>query len=200
MSFILTTDFKGDKYISQNVFTLEDLQYFIDLTQEKILKDLLGEDLYGKLLSDCTNNIPATTKYINLLNGKTYTETNESGQTVNVYYKGLKEMLRYFTFYYFMKEQPYKSTISGIMESNQENSTKISNMQLNRIIIQAYNKGIKLYGKKHSEINTETVSSKIYSTKYVQEIIKGNAFNFLYKHLTDYPTWTFTEKQYIFLI
>jgi len=200
MSFIVPTDFKGDKYISQNVFTLEDLQYYIDTVQEKILKELLGEDLYLKLLADCTDNVPATQKYIDLLDGKTYTETNAEGTTVNVQYKGLKEMLRYFTFYYFIKEQPFRATISGVMAGENENGKAISAMQLNRIVVQAYNKGVDLYGKKLSVYETETVSAKIYSAKYNAEIIRGNAYNFLYKYKTTYPTWSFIEKSYIFLI
>ena len=52
MAITQTTDFVGEVNISQKRFSDGDLNNFIQLTEEKILKELLGDDLYLKFEAD----------------------------------------------------------------------------------------------------------------------------------------------------
>ena len=98
MSFITITDFVGEFNISQNKYATTDYNAIITATEEAVLKDLLGEDLYLKLIADLNGSyVPQTAKYLELVNGKTYSVINGDGVTVNVNYQGIKKMLKYFT-------------------------------------------------------------------------------------------------------
>jgi len=195
-NFVLLTDFVGEIAISQSKYGNDKLNSIITTTEAKILTDLLGDDLYLKLKADLVNNIPQTTKYLNLVNGVTYSVKNIDNIDVNVDYKGIKQMLRYFIYAELIRLQETDNTEVGEVEAKQQNSTRARKTQLNTLISNAYNNGVKLYGK---DIEDFTVSIKMHNNEYFYNLVKNNCFNFLYKHITDYPTWQFTPKDYMFL-
>lgn len=195
-NFVLLTDFVGEISISQSRYGNDKLNSIITTVEAKILTDLLGDDLYLKLKADLVNNIPQTTKYLNLVNGVTYSVKNIDNIDVNVDYKGIKQMLRYFIYAELIRLQETDNTEVGEVEAKQQNSTRAKKAQLNTLISNAYNNGVKLYGK---DIEDFTVSIKMHNNEYFYNLVKNNCFNFLYKNITDYPTWQFTPKDYMFL-
>jgi hypothetical protein len=204
--FLALSDFTGDCNISQSRFGKTDSDLLIAGTEERILKELLGYDLYLKLIADLNGSyVPQTQKYVRLVNGYTYTVVNADGVTVNVAYKGIKPMLKYFTYYDILLSKDNQASDVGQVEPVQENSQRMSKNQLNRMLRTAYNKGVALYGYDiEKDINMQT--NPIYGGNYkltdepeydyFAELVKGSCFNFLYKYyLTDYTTWQFTAKR-----
>lgn len=204
MSFLVITDFTGECNISQNRYAKADYDSIIADTEEKILRDLLGADLYLKLMADLSGGVPQTQKYIDLVNGKTYTVTNAEGVVVNVDYKGLKPMLKYFTHANLVRSQDSQNTEVGQVEPVQENSQRMSKNRMNLIIQTSYNKGFALYGYDIENYcyNDSFICGRRYQESikkssgfdYYTELIKGTCFNFLYQYRTNYPTWQFTPK------
>ncbi|MFA5234191.1 MAG: hypothetical protein WC390_07310 [Sulfurimonas sp.] len=208
------TDFTGEINITQSKYGKTDLSLIIATVEEEILKSLLGEDLYLKLITDCATGVPVTQKYIDLVNGKTYSVDNEDGVTVNVNYQGIKKMLRYFTYAEILKYQESQNTEVGQVEADQNNSVRMSKSQLAVKIEKYYNNGIALYGydiENYSDYITNPIYGNTpitdcyatynnkYKYDYYIELVKGSCFNFLYKNKTDYPTWQFTVKDLMFL-
>jgi hypothetical protein len=213
MSFIVRTDFVGEFKISQNRWANTDHDAIIASVEEKILKDLLGEDLYLKLIADLNGSyVPQTQKYIDLVNSKTYTVVNVDGVTVNVNYQGIKKMLKYFTYAELLKFQSTQNTEVGQVEPSQNNSTKVAPVNLSGLISDSYNKGLDLYGfdiQTYGNYNSLIRGLKDSSVKkyteydYYELLVKGSCFNYLWyqyeNNPTYFPTWQFTVKDYIFI-
>jgi len=208
--FLSLADFTGECSLSQSRYGKTDSDLIIASTEERILKDLLGDDLYLKLIADLDGSyVPQTQKYQRLVNGYDYTVTNAYGVTVTVNYKGIKPMLKYFTYYDILLSKDNQASDVGQVEPVQENSQRMAKNQLNRILRTAYNKGVALYGYDiEKDINMQT--NPIYGGNYKRAeepeydyyalLVAGSCFNFLYKYYTvDYPTWQFTAKSDILL-
>lgn len=207
MSFNLITDFTGECNVSQNRYATTDYNAIIASIEEKILKSLLGDDLYLKLIAT-----PSTAPYADLVNGKTYSVVNEGGITVNVNYKGIKQMLKYFTYAEILKLQESENTEVGQVEPMQNNSGRVTKKSLGILICSAYNKGVALYGYDIENCsynlafisgsrNADRFNKKEYD--YWSEIVKGSCYNYLYYCKVNYPsyfpTWQFTIKDEMFL-
>jgi len=205
-NFNVVSDFIGEFNISQNKYATTDYTSVIATTEEKILKDLLGEDLYMKLIAT-----PTTAPYADLVNGKTYSVVNIDGVTVNINYQGIKKMLKYFTYAELLRYQETENTEVGQVEPSQTNSVRMAKNNLSAKISEAYNKGVKLYG---FDIETygnnaslirglrDSTVKKYTEYDYYSEIVKGTAFNYLYyceKNFPSYfPTWQFSKKDLSF--
>ncbi len=202
MSFplLILSDFSGELNISQSKYGNADLISIIATVEEKILKDLLGEDLYLKLITTPAN-------YTDLINGCTYSVINEEGITVNVIYQGLKPMLKYFTYAELLKHQQSENTEVGQVEPLQNNSIRMTKNNLSVKISEAYNKGVKLYGfdienwKNDNSFICRRRNAERKKTEYdyYAELVKGTAYNYLYTQRlqTVYLTWQFTIKDFM---
>jgi len=204
MSFplLILSDFSGECNISQNKYSTTDYDAVIASVEEKILKDLLGEDLYLKVSA-------TPTSYTNLINGCIYSVVNGEGVTVNVNYQGLKLMLKYFTYAELLKHQETENTEVGQVEPLQNNSVRVAKNNLSAKISEAYNKGVKLYGfdiecwkNDNSFIcgrRNKPEAKQEYD--YYCELVKGTSYNYLYTQRlqTDYLTWQFSEKEFMFI-
>ncbi len=140
MSIIKTTDFVGEINLSQNQYNVTDIQESIDRVTEDVLEALMGDKLYNEFIADLVNDVPQTAKYVNLLDGETYTDN--CGYVKN--YKGLKRMLRYFIYSDFIYNYQV-STIAGTVRNDDENSTQVSGWKLRNISNKMYDKGVMLY-------------------------------------------------------
>jgi hypothetical protein len=198
------TDFTGDCNISQTKYGKTDLEAIITTTEETILKELLGEDLYLKVIA-----APAT--YTNLINGYTYSVINGDSITVNVAYKGIKQMLKYFTYAEMLKFLDNQTSQVGQIEPEENNSKRMAKTNHSKLVMDAYNKGVNLYG---FDIETWNGNGNWFITgrrnkykealseeDYYEMYVKGSCFNFLYnyKDTTAYLTWQFSEKELMML-
>lgn len=125
---ISITDFNDYKFLTQNLDS-SDIEPVIFEAQEFDVAPVLGPTLYVDLL----NNITAT-KYKTLINGETYTPT---GGTAPIFFRGLKPVLAYYTYARMIKANGLKSTNSGFVLKELENSIRISSTQLTELIAQA---------------------------------------------------------------
>lgn len=213
MSLNLITEFIGDVAVSQNKYNTDHLNQIIADTEERILKDLLGDDLYHKFIDGLALETPPDI-YVDLRDGLTYKVYNKDGVLVNVKYEGVKKMLRYFTFAEIIKFQDSENTDVGQVEPNQSNSNRVAKNQLAVKIENAYNKGVALYGfdiENYSDYITNPIYGNQPATEpfsdyeqkrkydYYKELIKPSCYNFLYKYKANYPTWTFSTKDKMFL-
>lgn len=141
MSFISTFDFLGDIKISQNSKESADLQSYIDQTQERVLRDLLGDTEYNNFIADLISEVPQTQKWIKFFNGFTWQNDDEYDNN----YTGIKQFLRYFTYFEFVRNLNAKTTTVGIQFADAENSLQATQIQSNVVTEQRFNKGVELY-------------------------------------------------------
>ena len=141
MAVITTADFTGEISVSLNEINTANFQTYIDRVMPRILRNLMGDKLYNLYLADLDGNgDPQTQKYIDLIDGVTYTDYDG----FEVIYEGMKRCLRYFI-YADYKINMYRDTGAGTKKlegSNSENATwfNISN-ESNRF----NDKGVALY-------------------------------------------------------
>jgi len=141
----------------------EQLELYISSTQEKILRWLLGDNLYFDFVEN-----ESETKYQTLINGDTivYTYNGVKGK-----YTGLKDMLKYFTYFYYTRQEVSSNTSMGETMSTSQNGQAVQN---NTKLIDAWNQGVRLYDEaiNYIQYKGETVYSELDST----ELKKINQF------------------------
>lgn len=133
--FISISNFTGQYDIDENYFDAT----IVEKEEERILRDLLGDYQYRLFITDCgTGAIPATQKYKDLLNGKTYTDG------IEIAYKGLIEMLVAFSFSAIIRGSTV-STGTGFVKSNNQNSRVLNRFELEQLANKTYNNGVNMY-------------------------------------------------------
>lgn len=157
MAITQTTDFVGEVNISQNRFSDGDLNNFIQLTEEKILKELLGDDLYLKFEADNFGmGAMAREQDKELLNGLVYPDPLNG---FNVDYIGIKRMLRLFCYYEFIKEQKYQNTIIGTVEGSSRNAINSAQGVVIEVAEERQRQGVDLYDKAQKFIHDNNKKS-----------------------------------------
>lgn len=156
---ILTVDdFVGEWDIPIGTYIDTKLNEYIDQVQEDYLTDLLGHTLYDDFHTGLEVVPPAAIeqKWLDLRDGQTY------GTSPNVYkFKGVKTMLKYFTYYEYMRYAEVKNTKNGQRTPDGTNSVaagSIGKSQIRRM----YNKGIAIYHDAILFINDKNSPSEIY--------------------------------------
>ncbi len=195
------TYFKGDIYIPNlnKTEVLENLNNFIAEYEKKILIDLLGYDLYKNFTEGIEADSPAQ-KWLDLRDGKEYT-VDYDGSEYTVKWAGLKNaekesLLAYFTYFYLVRSGAISLTGIGAVVNQSDNSNTVSPSSR---IINAWNKGVELYGSKQSVHTKENIviNGNTYFMPSGYNYLKPTAYNFLYNHMDDYEKWVFTEKSFI---
>lgn len=169
-TLISIDDFKGYLKVSQNVHAGDDFDEFILRDQDKLFLDLLPGNLYLDFIADVnaanpTAGEPSKEKYIDLLNGTSYTD----GDKV-IIVRGALEALKHFVYWTSIQEEPYKNSPSGTVVTKNENSETINRKQLNAQTNKRYNEGVELYEVLIAFLEFFEEVSKAYST-----IIEGPA-------------------------
>ena len=126
-NLINITDFTENKHLTQNLDS-RDIDPVITEAQEFDIEPVLGAQLYY----DMMNNLTAT-KYVELLNGKVYTP---NGETSPVRFNGLKMVLKYYVYARLLVVDGVKSTNSGFVVKQLENSERVSGAQRTQMIAQ----------------------------------------------------------------
>ena len=150
--FIEISDFIGqiNLDLSSDSNVIAQFEAFGRDIEEEILKELLNDKLYSDLIADLDGNEePQTQIYIDLVNGKEY--TNPIGQTI--IYEGLKKMLRFFIYEEYLDFIYSQNTSTGQMSSQNENSIPLTRGQLRKVRSRIQNKAVKLYHKAAIFIN-----------------------------------------------
>ena len=120
--YLLPKDFDGYYDISKDSFTSGDLEVYINDLEPKILRKLLGVELYNLFLADLdTNNVPQTAIYQAIYNAFDIDYNKCIISSV-----GMIDMLKGFVYYEYMRDSQFSSVISGKVKSEHANSKKAS--------------------------------------------------------------------------
>lgn len=171
-----------------------DLDSYITMYQEVLLKRFLGESLYNLLDANYTES--SGDKWDKLVNGETYTK-DYAGSDFTIKYKGLKEMLTYFIYFFYKSELASSPTEGGEVISNYSNST---HAKIDRKIIKAFNLGVDLLGEiVEFDSDVEYIDGvgdyPFFTHNISKDSYKATLFNYItYKNgldSTTYPNWIF---------
>lgn len=163
--FITISNFTGIYSVDESYFDTT----IVEKTEEHILRDLLGDYQYRLFIADCgSGSVPATQKYKDLLNGKTYTDGFEKA------YKGLVEMLAAFSFSALIREKS-ESNSTGFTKNLNQNSRVLNKFELEQLANKAYNNGVNLYQQAQSYI-------LFYNSDFVSWISKRKDFRNLIQY------------------
>jgi hypothetical protein len=135
INLINITDFTENKFLTQNLDD-RDIDPVITEAQEFDIKPVIGAELYFDMMANLT-----ATKYQELLEGKTYTP---NGSANPIYFSGLKMALKYYVYARLLVTDGVKSTNSGFVLKQLENSERISGSQRTQMIAQTRS-GAKVY-------------------------------------------------------
>lgn len=130
------TDFKGYIDISQNIFTAENVEIYIDQFEPKTIKEVFSD----LALIEIETLSPLPEKYDHLINGTTY--VNEDG--VKKKYVGFKEVLKLWMYYHINADNWYQ-VVGGSAQNHFENSDRVPDGVNKQVIYDRYNKGIEIY-------------------------------------------------------
>lgn len=137
MSIIQASDFSSGQYgIPQDKFTL--LAPYIAKYEREYLLHLLGSELYDLFIADLTAptpQIPQAAIYLAIFNKFNIT----SG---GIWYQGegIKEMLKQFIYFHWMRDAVYRKTTFGVTKSKAE--TGENNGYLGFNLEESYNHGV----------------------------------------------------------
>ena len=139
MSIIQVTDFANGKFIiPTNPMQTTDLQTYIDDAQRSFLVQLLGVELYDLFIADLVNNVPQSARFI-----KIFDPFNDQTNDVLTISDGMKEMLKGFVYYLYLRDLVNRATTTGLTKSLPENADNVSGVwyDLNR----RYNESVETY-------------------------------------------------------
>lgn len=152
-----TSDFIGFHDISQNKFTKVDLEAYILKCEKSSLEEMLGCELAALLIADLdVNNNPQTPRFITIWNSF----CEDTFRCNCLFYKseGIKEMLKGFIYYNYVKNQPEKNTIAGNVEAKAEVSTPLSNNAKQVNTNERYNNAVKTFRAIQSKVSIESTT------------------------------------------
>lgn len=218
MSFIDNTYFKGAIKLSSADTSgdySDDFEATIEEVEKNTLIELLGYDLY-KAFIDGLEETTVAQKWLDLRDGKEYTTEDSEGRTVTIKWNGFQNTqcispLAYFIYYDWQVNNYTQNTTTGENKQASQNSTPGGIADINRKLINAYNKGVDLYGVdvecligvnailRSRRYQRELLTKQNPLIGYYAEKLKPTAYNFIYAmnelDETTYPNWNFTEKK-----
>jgi len=177
---------------------LANIDSYITLYQEEILRKLLGYELLEALENDLdVNGEPQSQRFIDLVNGAEFS-FDFCGDTINEKWEGLrginfKSLIAYYTYYRYRENTDTFFDGAGQIEPNHENSV---NGDAIPKLVSVWNKMIDLYGDFHwCECYLPNYSPSLILLRDSQTYIHLNdypsAYNFLLANRTNYPEWVF---------
>lgn len=137
MAILQTSDFNTGEYtLPKDSFTV--LQSYITKYEQYYLVRLLGADLYDLFVADLTlttPQIPQSPVYESIFNAFYYDE--DGALFVS---DGIKEMLKQFIYFHFLRDTAYRKTVNGVVVNATESSEHSGYNGYN--LIEAYNSAI----------------------------------------------------------
>lgn len=115
---ITTADFTFKFALPQSVYS--SLDSLITDTEEKYLRDLLGATLYASFKANLVNKVPVLPAYLAIYNAFAIDVA-----PCMIHSQGMKEMLKGFIFFDFMRNAKYKPTTQGIVANSSDTSENI---------------------------------------------------------------------------
>lgn len=198
-NFITANDFKIDIALPLNVPQVIDSlnNDYIQKYQKEILIKLLGYTLYLQFDVGLSVASPAQ-KWLDLRDGCTYQDYDDNGVLQYVEFKGCKEIVKYYVYFFFLNDLQNKITPAGAIKQTLENA-EVTNTTFK--LFNGLEKLHELYGRNYS------TTKKYFSTSDLMNNYKqcnisnykliGSAYNFITRQneliVDTYPNWNFTE-------
>jgi hypothetical protein len=178
MSFLQPSDFIGLVAQGKNEFTTPAIQAYIDEYEVDYLTALLGCDMYTEFIADLDttpnilpDSVPLSPKFTAIFNAFCIDDdgTCDNDQRIS---KGFKEMLKYFIFWEYARDNQHEFVLTGATSNTFSNSQLVALSHTK--LYKNYNLGIKTY-------------------KNIQWYICDNPENYDYDNYNgirkDYSTW-----------
>lgn len=137
MAIVQTSDFASGQYSIPND-KFSQLGNYITKFEKHYLLKLLGNSLYDLFIADlilATPQVPQTALYTAIFN-----EFHIEMEGVNNSSEGIKEMLKQFIYFHFMRDAVYKKTTFGVTTGTAENATQSAYQGFN--LVESYNQGV----------------------------------------------------------
>lgn len=132
---IETTDFVGKFELTQNMFTNERIQSYIDKYEKYYMTLLLGVTEYANFVNDLdVNNTPQSPIYELIYNPLQYDYDGDI-----IYSEGIKDMLLGLIYYRYILDNQQFPTSIGVVSQESENSNVLS---INQITISRFNDSV----------------------------------------------------------
>jgi len=193
--FIDSTYFVGEINVPNTTKDATNISQAIDQYEKKILIELLGYKLYSLLVADCTDGVPSTQIYKDLVNGSEF-DLEFQGQTITLKWEGLKNtakqsLLAYYTYYKYVEREVTHLSGTGVIMTPSGKGSRASSVDK---MCNAWERMRMLYGI----IPAHYRRAFLYPIKCVNLSFVYNmdpsAYNFLFSNKSDYPDWIFTPQ------
>ena len=151
-----------EDYFNEVAFKIEK-----DILRGKDSSDfgLLGDQVYIALMADLDiNNEPQTAPYINLIDGVNYTANNGEATM----FCGLREMLKYFVYAEYIKDNRLTNFQSGTVNIDQENAVNAERKEVHRKAHKRWNNGVDLFN--------------------------GEVYDYILFYQSSFTNWNFTQQ------
>jgi hypothetical protein len=145
---IIYTDMIGNLSLSvPETDNREDFNAIALDTQNFVSLELLGAALFNSFSTDLDGGggTPTEQKWLDLLNGVTWTEVKESDDDIIHNNRGIKEAWKYFIYRDYLNQVQYISNFTGKAVNNSTNSIPLDRQSLNIETENRYNVGVELY-------------------------------------------------------
>jgi len=140
MSILKVDDFgTGKYYIPVNPKQETNLQTYIDEVESTQLVQLFGVELYDLFIADLdANDVPQTARFTKIFDP--FKDQTDDCLTIS---DGMKEMLKGFVYYNYLRDLVRRATTTGLTEVFPENAKSVSGVwfDLNR----RYNEAVETY-------------------------------------------------------
>ena len=148
MSFLQASDFTGVIEQGVNEFSSPKIQLYIDKFETFYLNWLLGATLYDEFIADLDTapaitpaSVPTSARFTVIFNKFRIDEDPNTGCIH--YSEGIKEMLKYFIYFEYLRDNQITATITGSTKNTFSNSEMAKIIETR--IVENYNLGIKTY-------------------------------------------------------
>jgi len=172
-SILSSADFQIGEYVIASFNTAMDVSANLDLacesTEKQVLSNLFGAVMYLDFIKNKSD-----AKYQTLIDGYKvglYFEPYDS-ENPKVYF-GLKDLLKYFTYFNYLEAQSTFNTIVGEIAPTQENGTQAYN---DAKMLKAYNLGVIEFSRAIDFINWSNQSAVVYDNFEPSEMGRINVF------------------------
>lgn len=199
MSIIDTTYFLSGNLYIPNVTSIDlgdddspnvqnDLQLFIDIYERELLINALGITLYDEFEAELP--IPTTQKWIDLLNGKTYSISGKSYRWDGLIGSNKQSLIAFYIYCQYLRNDSSIYTTTGVVKADAANSQMYSPTPK---YIDNYNRFIKSYQGEYSDYYHNNNPNIIFNASGMIGLDyyknnQNNSFVNMYQYMTDQNT------------
>lgn len=139
MAILTTSDFSSGRYkIPVNPNQTTDLTSYIDTVEERYLTRMFGKALYDLFIADLVGGVPVTPRFTFIFDA--FSDQTDGVLTES---EGIKEMLKGFVYYLYVRDRVTRVTTDGVKVTIGENSENMS--AIGHDITSRYNEAILTY-------------------------------------------------------